>query len=97
MTYNVILSKKDNSFIARVKEWPDVVVEKPTREEAVEQVKARLVEYLTQQVEIIPIDIDLPVDNGNPWLKNFGRFASDPTFDDLQAEIAAYRQAIDKE
>ncbi|NET67312.1 MAG: hypothetical protein F6K63_24175 [Moorea sp. SIO1G6] len=27
----------------------------------------------------------------------FGWFKDDPTFDDLQAEIAAYRQEIDQE
>ncbi len=36
MTYDVILSKRDNKYVARIKDWPDVVVEEQTREEAVE-------------------------------------------------------------
>jgi len=95
MTYDVILSKKDNTYVARVKEWPEVVVEEQTREEAIRQVKEQLVEYLTSQVEVIQIDVDLPAKTGNPWLDNFGRFKDDPTFADLQAEIAAYRQELD--
>jgi len=34
---------------------------------------------------------------GNPWLDKFGWFKDDPTFDDLQLEIAAYRRELDKE
>ena len=78
MTYDVILSKKDNTYVARVKEWPEVVVEEKTREEAIRQVKEQLVEYLTSQVEVIQIDVDLPAKTGNPWLDNFGRLKTTP-------------------
>ena len=97
MTYDVILSKRDNKYVARVREWPDVVVEEQTREKAVHQIKERLVEYLTHQVEVIQIDIELPSKIGNPWLNNFGRFKDDSTFAELQAEIAAYRHILDNE
>lgn len=33
----------------------------------------------------------------NRWVEQFGRFKDDPTFDDLQQEIATYRQTIDDE
>lgn len=95
MTYNIILSRRNNKYIARVREWPEVVVEEQTREAAIDQVKEQLVEYLTHEVEVVQIDIELPVKIGNPWLDNFGRFKDDPTFDELQAEIAAYRQIVD--
>jgi hypothetical protein len=36
--------------------------------------------------------VPLPDETGNPWLDKFGWFKDDPTFDDLQAEMAAYRQ-----
>jgi predicted RNase H-like HicB family nuclease len=97
MTYDVILTKQDNKYVARVREWPEVVVEEQSREAAIDQVKERLVEYLTSQVEVIQIDITPPSANDNPWLKNFGRFQADPTFAELQAEIAAYRQTLDEE
>lgn len=34
---------------------------------------------------------------GNPWVDKFGWFKDDPTFDDLEAEIASYRKEIDRE
>lgn len=46
---------------------------------------------------MVQVDIPLPAQIGNPWLDKLGWFADDPTFDDLQAEIAAYRQAIDRD
>ena len=96
MTYNIILSKKGPYYIARVKEWPEVVIREKTRQAALSRVKDQLIDYLAQQVEIIQIDLDPPAAIDNPWLKNFGRFKDDPTFADLQAEIAAYRQTMDR-
>jgi predicted RNase H-like HicB family nuclease len=97
MTYDVILSKREDKYVARVREWPEVVVEEHTREQAVHQIKERLVEYLTHQIEVVQIDVDLPPKTGNPWLDNFGRFKNDSSFDELQAEIATYRQALANE
>ena len=97
MTCDVILSKKNGKFVARVKEWPEVVVEERTRDAAITQVKTQLRDYLTNLVEVIKIDVPLPAETGNPWLEKFGWFKDDPTFDDLQAEIAAFRKTIDKE
>ena len=98
MTIDVILSHSQYKYVARVKEWLDVVVEEDTRQEALDQVKKRLINYLTEQVEVVQIDVDLPnqrISKENPWIKHFGRFKNDPTFDDLQAEMAAYRQELD--
>jgi predicted RNase H-like HicB family nuclease len=95
MIYDVILSKEDSKYIARVKEWPEVIVEESTRDEAIQQVTARLLEYLTKQVEVVQIEVPLSTKTENPWLEKFGWFKDDPTFDDLQNEIAAYRKEID--
>jgi len=58
---------------------------------------------------LIPYDLDIELSTlkkgsddspnltGNPWLDKFGWFKDDPTFDDLQFEIAAYRLELDKE
>ena len=91
------LSKENSKYIARAKEWPEVIVEENTRDEAIDQIKTRLIDYLTNQVEVIQVEIPLPAKTGNPWLDRFGWFKDDPTFDDLQAEIAAYRQEMDQE
>ena len=97
MIYDVILSKKDDKYIARAKEWPEVTVVENSRDAAIDRLKYQLLDYLTNKVEVIQVDIPLPVQTENPWLDKFGWFKDDPTFDDLQAEIAAYRQELDRE
>ncbi|NEO94785.1 MAG: hypothetical protein F6K56_33175 [Moorea sp. SIO3G5] len=97
MIYEVILSKENDKYIARAKEWPEVMVVENSRDAAINQLKAQLLDYLTNQVEVVEVDIPLLGKTGNPWLDKFGCFKDDPTFDDLQAEIAAYRQEIDQE
>ena len=94
MTCDVILTKKDNKFVARVREWPEVIAEEKTRAGVIHEIKTKLLEYLTKQVEVIKIEVPLPNETGNPWIDKFGWFKDDPTFDDLQAEIAAYRKEI---
>jgi hypothetical protein len=59
-------------------------------------VREKLMDYLTQQVEVVQIEVQPPVNVDNPWLKNFGRFQDDPTFDDFLAEMEAYRRQVDK-
>jgi hypothetical protein len=49
------------------------------------------------KVEVVQVDIPLATQTGNPWIDKFGWFKDDPTFDDLQAEIEAYRDEIDRE
>ncbi len=94
MIYDVILSQKDDKYIARAKEWPEVTVVENSRTEAIAQLKSQLLDYLTNKVEVVQVDIPLSLQTGNPWIDNFGCFKDDPTFDDLQAEIAAYRQEL---
>lgn len=95
MIYDVILSREDDKYIARAKEWPEVTVSENSRDAAISRLKSQLLDYLTNQIEVVKVEIPLPTQTGNPWLDKFGWFKDDPTFDDLQAEIAAYRQDID--
>ncbi|NEQ85520.1 MAG: hypothetical protein F6K26_37055 [Moorea sp. SIO2I5] len=97
MIYEVILSRENDKYIARAKEWPEVMVVENSRDAAINQLKAQLLDYLTNQVEVVEVDIPLLGKTGNPWLDKFGCFKEDPTFDDLQDEIAGYRQEIDQE
>ena len=96
MVCDVILRKKDSKYLAQVKEWPEVIAEESTREAAISQIKMRLSEYLSDQVEVVQIDVPLPVEPKNQWLDKFGCFQDDPTFEDLQTEIEAYRLEIDQ-
>lgn len=97
MICDVILIREDNNYIARVKDWPEITAIEKNRDKAISQVKAKLLEYLTKQVEIIQIEIPLPEKTGNPWIDKSGWFRDDPTFDDFQAEIEAYRRETDRE
>jgi hypothetical protein len=96
MIYNVILSQENNKYIARAKEWPEVMVVEDSRDAAISQLKSQLLDYLTNRIEVVQVEIPLPLETGNPWLDKFAWFENDPTFDDLQAEIIAYRQEIDQ-
>ena len=43
MTYDVVVTKKDNKFIARVCQWPAIAAESDTEEEALHKVQSYLV------------------------------------------------------
>ena len=58
MTYDVILRKTKNKYVARVRDWPEVVIEEDSREAAITQIKAQLAEELQdlwQRVETMNI------------------------------------------
>ncbi|MDJ1171892.1 hypothetical protein PMG71_20900 [Roseofilum sp. BLCC_M154] len=97
MMYDVILSREDDKYIARAKEWPEVMVVENSRDAAIDRLKSQLLDYLTNKVEVIQVDLPLATQTGNPCIDKFGWFKDDPTFDDLQAEIQAYRDEIDRE
>lgn len=96
MICDVILSKENNKYIARVKEWPEVVVEEKSRDQAIIKIKSKLIDYLTKKVELIQIDVPFQKIAGNPWLEKFGWFKDDPTFGNLQVEMESYRKEIDQ-
>lgn len=96
MTYDVILRKKQNKYIARVRDWPEVMIEEDTREAALAQIKQQLTAYLSQAPEVIPIELEPGAGAAHPWLQFAGMWADDPTWDDFITEVAAYRQEVDK-
>ena len=97
MICDVILSREKDKYIARVKDWPEVMVKETSRDKAITSVTSKLVDYLTKEVELVRVEVPLASKTGNPWLDKFGWFKDDPTFDDLEAEIASYRQKLDRE
>jgi predicted RNase H-like HicB family nuclease len=96
MTYDVILRKTKNKYVARVRDWPEVVIEEDSREEAITQIKAHLSAYLSQPPEVIQIDLEPAVHGDHLWLQFAGMWADDPAWDDFVAGVKAYRQEIDK-
>jgi predicted RNase H-like HicB family nuclease len=69
MTYDIILRKKQDKYIARVREWPEAVSEENTREEAIEHLKEQLSAYLSQPPEVIQINLELTSTSEHPWLQ----------------------------
>jgi len=96
MICDVILRKEKDKYVASVKDWPGIMVRENSRDKAITRIKSKLLDYLTNKVEMIQIEVPLSVKAGNPWLEKFGYFKDDPTFADLEAEIESYRNEIDQ-
>ena len=96
MTYDVVLRKQQNKYIARVRDWPEVMIEEETREAALTRIKQHLITYLSQEPEIIPIELEPIEATENLWLQFAGMWADDPTWDDFVTEVAAYRREMDE-
>ncbi|MFQ4145988.1 type II toxin-antitoxin system HicB family antitoxin [Chlorogloeopsis sp. ULAP02] len=99
MQYQVLVqSYSENKFIASVVGIPNSTVEGGTREEAIALAKAALESQLASG-ELVTIEVgkEHSQQQTDPWLKHMGIFASDPTFDDFLAEVAAYRQQVSEE
>ncbi len=97
MICDVILRKKAGRYIAVAKDYPDVVVEENSREKAIDLIKVHLLDYLTKEIELIQVEVPLHNSVVNPWIEKFGCFKDDLGFEDLQAEIEAYRKEVDKD
>jgi hypothetical protein len=97
MTYDIILRQENQRYLAQVREYPQVTAEASNRYLALQRIRDGLKEYLSNHVEIVQIDLDLPEVPVNPWVEQFGRFKDDPDFDEYLAEIQSYRQELDAE
>lgn len=105
MQYQVLVQKpSERHFVASIVGWSNVVADGKTEEEAIAKIKAALTAQLaTSKFVTIEVDSEPETASGadetqtNPWLKHFGIFADDPTFDDFLEEVAAYRKSVDEE
>ncbi len=94
MTYDVLLTKKDEKFIARVREWPEIVGEGETEEEALVKAQADLKSLLVGG-RIVQLDLEVKPSE-HPWFKFAGMFADDADWDNFQASMQQYREEIDQ-
>lgn len=95
MICDVLLTKKDNKFIARVCQHPDIVAEDHTEKGALMKTQAKL-KNLLSNAKIVRIDTESEPDE-HPWLKHAGMFADDPNWDVFQEFLNAYREEIDSD
>ncbi len=93
MAYDVLLTKKDKKHIARVRQWPEIVVEGETEKDVLTKVRTGL-EVLLNESRIVQIDLDT-VPTKHPWQKFAGMFADDPDWDMFQESIQQYRENVD--
>ena len=96
--YQVLVrSGPSDLFLASVLGMEDCVGEGRTRDEAIAQAKAALVDRLARG-EIVTIDVeDGSMSADNVWGEEAGRFRDDPTFDEFVTETQSERRKLDSE
>lgn len=95
MTYDVLLTQQGDKFVARVCQWPAIVAESDTEEEALRKVQAHL-QSLLAEGRIVQLELDRqPAEH--PWQQFAGMFANDPDWEAFQASIRDYREEIDRD
>ncbi|MFO7538413.1 MAG: hypothetical protein R6X32_10180, partial [Chloroflexota bacterium] len=96
MTYDVLVTREKNQhYKARVLLLPEIVATGSSEAEVLEQVKTAITDLRTSS-RIVQVDVPaLTGADEDPWLRYAGMWADDPDWDLFQAEIDAYRQAID--
>src|SRR5262245_9787074 len=94
MTYDVLLTRKANKFIARVRQWPVIVVEGDSEEEVVRQVQADL-QALLAGGRIIQLELDAKPE-AHPWQPFAGMFTDEPDWEAFQASMHQYWEEVDR-
>lgn len=96
MTYDVLVTREKNKrFKARVLLLPDIVVTGDSEAAVIEQVQTAITD-LRASSHIVRLDVpSLAGEEADPWLHFAGMWAADPDWDVFQAEVEAFRQAID--
>lgn len=95
MTYDVLLTKKGDKFVARVCQWPAIVAESDTEEDALRKAKVSL-QSLLAGGRIVQLEVDIKPEE-HPWQQFAGMFADDPDWEALQAFTREYREEIDRD
>ena len=93
MTYDVLLTKKEDRFLACVRQWPAIVAEGDTEEEALQKVRADLTALLVRG-KIVQLEVDATPEQ-HRWQPFAGMFVDDPDWEAFQAAIQQYRDEID--
>jgi len=95
MAYDVLLTKKDERFVARVCQWPEIIAEGDTEERALDMVRSGLRNLLLGG-RLVKLDIR-PVPDEHAWSEYAGMFADDPDWEEFQKSIRQYRRETEAE
>lgn len=82
-----------NGYRARGGEPLPLVVEAPTRAEALTKLREALQQRLRGGAEIVPLETG---PQGHPLAKYVGMFKDDPWIEDWKKSVADYRRKIDR-
>jgi len=93
MSYDVLMTKKDKKFVARVCQWPEILVEDDTEEGAMNMVQSRL-KKLLYGGRIVQLDINSE-NYEHSWSEYAGMFADDPDWEEFQESVRQYRKETD--
>ena len=88
MTYDVLLTKKGDKFVARVCQWPAIVAESDTEEDALRKAKVSL-QSLLAGGRIVQLEVDIKPEE-HPWQQFAEMFADGPAWEAFQASIRVY-------
>jgi predicted RNase H-like HicB family nuclease len=94
MTYDVLLTRKEDKFIARVRQWPAIIVEGDSEEEVLRKAQADLQSLLVGG-RIMQLELETEPE-AYPWQRFAGMFADNPDWDAFQESMRAYREELDR-
>jgi len=87
------LTKKNQKFIARVCQWPEIVVEGDTEDGVLAMARTGLRKLLFSG-RIVQLDIQ-PEASEHKWSKFAGMFTNDPDWEPFQESVRQYRMETD--
>ncbi|MBF0257940.1 MAG: hypothetical protein HQK62_03710 [Desulfamplus sp.] len=90
MICDVLLTKKDKKFIARVCQYPEIVAEDDTEEAVLSATRVKL-KTLFSGSRVVKINIE-PESYEHPWFKYAGMFSNDSDWEVFQEVIGQYRK-----
>jgi predicted RNase H-like HicB family nuclease len=98
MRYTVFLKQRDGQYWAVVPLLPSCSAQGRTRKEVLQNLRVAIEETLAD-MEITTVEVNIPshTATSNPWLETAGMFQDDPLFDEMLAEVAAYRRTLDEQ
>lgn len=94
LKYDVMVEQTNGKgYTARLLAWPETVVEAPTREKALQQMRVLLLERLAK-ADIVTLEIQ-PSEIGHSWAPFAGMWADNPDLEEFRAEIERNRRELD--
>jgi len=94
MTFDILLTQRNNKFFAHVRQWPEIIGEGETEEKALASARDDLKALLTAG-RIVQLDLDVEPDQ-HPWQQFAGMFAQDTDWGAFQSSMQQYREEVDQ-